>query len=97
MMPTGNDGKGTMGDNPAIQSQTERVATLMTSFLSGRNERTLKAYRQDVKDFRSFMGVRDVNEAARILLGGSHGEANALILEYKASLIDRDLQAATIA
>ena len=68
----------------------------MTSFLSGRNERTLKAYRQDVKDFHSFMGVGDVNEAARILLGGSHGEANALILEYKASLIDRGLQAATI-
>ena len=83
-------------DNPAIQSKAERVSTLMTSFLSGRNERTLKAYRQDVKDFRSFMGVGDVNEAARILLGGSHEEANALILEYKASLIDRDLQAATI-
>ena len=95
MTPTGNDGKGTMRDNPAIQFEGERVSALMTSFLSERNERTLKAYRQDVKDFRSFMGVRDVNEAARILLGGCHEDANALILEYKASLIDRDLQAAT--
>jgi len=83
-------------DNPAKQSQAERVAILMTSFLSGRNERTLKAYHQDVKDFHSFMGVRDVDEAAQIFLGGSHGEANALILEYRDSLIDRGLQVDTI-
>lgn len=72
------------------------AARLVTAFLAGRNERTMKAYSQDLEDFRAFLDVCDVAAAARRLTGGGHGEANALALAYKAHLVGRGLAAATI-
>ena len=82
--------------NRTLQSKTQKSAALVASFLSGRNERTVQAYRQDLEDFRAFAGAGDVDEAARLLLSGGHGEANALALAYKSSLVNRGLQAATV-
>ncbi len=69
---------------------------LIQSFLSGRNQKTIKAYRQDLEDFRQFLKASTVDEAAQILLSNGHGQANALALAYKTNLIDRGLQAATV-
>ncbi len=69
---------------------------LMDAFLAGRNERTLAAYRRDLEDFRAFVDAPSSDEAARILLSGSHGEANAAALGYRAHMTERGLQAATI-
>lgn len=80
----------------SVQSQAERTAALVGAFLSGRNERTVQAYKQDIEDFRTFTGAGDANHAARLLLSGNHGDANALALAYKASLMERGLQAATV-
>lgn len=76
--------------------RANKAAALVASFLAGRNERTLRAYRNDLEDFRSFLGAVDVDEAARIVLSRGHGEANALVLAYRADLVGRKLQAATI-
>ena len=54
------------------------------------------AYRADLEDFRASVGVANIGEAAGQLLSVSHGEANAAALAYKAHLVDRGLQAATI-
>lgn len=69
---------------------------LIESFLSGRNKKTIQAYRQDLEDFKTFLNAATLDEAAKIILSSSHGQANALALSYKAYLIDRGLQAATI-
>lgn len=50
-----------------------KVSDLMSAFLSGRSTRTLKAYSQDLVDFRSFAGARTTEEAARSLLSQGHG------------------------
>lgn len=81
---------------PAPVERANKAAALVASFLAGRNERTLRAYRADLEDFRSFLKAEDADEAARILLSGGHGGANALVLAYRADLLDRKLQAATI-
>jgi integrase/recombinase XerC len=81
---------------PAPVERTNKAAALVASFLAGRNERTLRAYRNDLEDFRSFLEAVDVDEAARILLSCGHGEANALVLSYRADMVARKLQAATI-
>jgi len=69
---------------------------LVHSFLSGRNEKTVKAYGRDLEDFREFVGAKDINAAAELLLSRGHGEANALVLKYKADMIERKLQPPTV-
>jgi len=69
---------------------------LLGAFLAGRNPRTLAAYRQDLEDFRAFMGAETSEEAAGLLLSHGHGEANAAALAYRAHLMERKLAAATV-
>jgi hypothetical protein len=72
------------------------LSRLLEAFLDGRNERTLAAYRADLEGFRAFLGAATVGEASSRLLSGSHGEANAAAIAYKAHMTARRLQAATI-
>lgn len=69
---------------------------LAKAFLAGRTPLTVDAYRRDLEDFARFLGVPDVEAAARTLIGRGHGEANALALEYRAHLVERGLQATTV-
>lgn len=69
---------------------------LVDAFLRARNPRTIEAYRRDLEDFRLFVAVATIDDAAGMLLGRGHGEANALALAYKGHLADRRLAAATI-
>jgi integrase/recombinase XerC len=69
---------------------------LIKAFLRGRNRRTIEAYRADLEDFRAFLGASSIDDASKILLSKRPGEANALALAYKTSLIERGLQAATV-
>lgn len=69
---------------------------LIDAFLSGRNERTIRAYRQDLEDFRVFMKAETLDGAAKALLSRGHGEANGLTLEYRTALLGRGLSPATV-
>lgn len=69
---------------------------LVAAFLAGRNPRTLAAYRQDLENFRAFVGAEDLSQAAELLLTRGHGEANALGLDYRTSLLERGLSPATV-
>jgi len=69
---------------------------LVEAFLAGRSPHTLLAYRRDLGDFALFVGAGDAETAARLLVEHGHGEANALALSYRAHLVDRGLQAATV-
>ncbi|HEV2692327.1 MAG TPA: tyrosine-type recombinase/integrase [Verrucomicrobiae bacterium] len=84
--------------NPTFSSKGEavKIADLLSAFLSGRSPRTLKAYGQDLADFKSFLKTKNTEEAARTLLSQGHGKANLLLLEYRTSLTARGLQSATI-
>jgi integrase/recombinase XerC len=72
------------------------VARLVEAFFSGRNARTLEAYRRDLEDFRAFTKTSTVDEAARALLAHGAGAGNELALRYRASLMERGLAAATV-
>jgi len=74
----------------------EDAARLVDAFLAGRNARTLRAYRQDLEDFRAFVGAVDLDDAAARLMSQGQGNANGTALAYKASLRDRELSPATI-
>jgi len=74
--------------------------SLIESFLSGRNERTIEAYSDDLKNFCSFLRLNTkvvtLDDAAKILLGHGHGWANSLALKYKTHMLDKGLAPATI-
>lgn len=80
-----------------ISSQLSLDASgLVASFLSGKNALTLKAYSRDLAHFTKFVGVAELVDAARLLLGKTQGQANALALSYKAQLVDEGRAPATI-
>jgi integrase/recombinase XerC len=72
------------------------LSRLLEAFFAGRKERTIPAYRADLEDFRAFVGAATMGEASSRLLSGSHGVANAAAIAYKAHMMARRLQAATI-
>src|SRR5262249_54756984 len=57
---------------------------------------TIKAYQADLEDFRAFVQAPNLDQATTLLLGRGLGQANALVLDYKARLIERKLTPATI-
>lgn len=69
---------------------------LLSAFLSDKSPRTLEAYRRDLVDFQTFLGVSSLTEASRALLSAGPGQANLLSLHYKQHLHDRNLQPTTI-
>jgi integrase/recombinase XerC len=69
---------------------------VVAAFLSGRSERTQRAYAQDLADFARFLAAESPADAARQLLTATPGDANALTLRYRAELLARGLTPATI-
>jgi integrase/recombinase XerC len=70
--------------------------SLLAAFLAGRTETTLRAYAADLKDFAGFLGFADPVLAVQQLLSTGPGQANSLVLGYKADLLNRKLKAATV-
>jgi len=78
-----------------LVSATE-TSRLVSTFLSGRSQRTIDAYQRDLEDFRQYLGAVSVDAAARLLLASAHGTANATALDYRTHLLNRGLQPSTI-
>ena len=68
---------------------------LVIAWLSGRSEKTVRAYRRDLEDFSRFIGAKSIDQAASALIGRGQGPANALALAYKHDLKARGLQPTT--
>lgn len=65
-----------MSPNPVVTTQTlpaaePHVADLIKAFLSGKSQKTIHAYRQDLISLSEFLNVSSIDEAARMVLGGS--------------------------
>src|SRR3954451_24153143 len=69
---------------------------VVATFFAGRNERTLRAYRHDLDDFTRFTGQTSIASAARHLFALPAFEANVLAINYRADLLGRRLQPASV-
>ena len=85
----------TIATSPALPAKQD-AASLVKAFLSGKSERTIEAYGQDLATFADFVGAATLEEAAKLLLYTSHGQANSLGLAYRATLLERGLSPATV-
>lgn len=83
-------------DPAPVTATAAAAAQLVEAFLAGRKATTLQAYRQDLEDFRAFVGTATSADAAAVLLAHGHGAANGLGLAYRAALVDRGLSPATV-
>lgn len=81
---------------PPLVGGSAAAETLVQSFLAGRNERTLRAYRHDLTDFATFVGAPSIPAAAQQLFGHGQFEANVIALNYRADLLRRGLQPASV-
>ncbi len=81
---------------PSISLSKNPYQELINSFLSGRNKKTIEAYRQDLGDFKAFIGADSLDDAAKKLLSSSQGQANYTALQYRTSMVDKNLASATI-
>lgn len=70
--------------------------SIVAAFLAGRRPTTLRAYRQSLADFAAWLGVPGVGDAARVILTGTHGDANRTAHAYASALRERGLSAATV-
>ena len=69
---------------------------LVERFLDRRKASTLRAYRQDLSDFQSYMAAHSPEAAAGYLIAHGAGEANALVLSYQSDLHARGLAPSTV-
>ena len=82
---------------PALpRSRKATPREILAAFLRGRNEETLKAYRRDWEDFAAFLELNSSEEACAYLLSLDQGDANAVALGYRSSLVERRLKVATV-
>lgn len=70
---------------------------LYETWLAGRPATTRAAYRAAWLDFARFLAQPTPGAAADLLVRGEAGQANAVVLGFKAALLDRDLAPTTIA
>lgn len=81
---------------PPMKSVPFAADKLLSAFVAGRCPATMKAYNRDLADFAAFVNVNSVDAAAATLLGGGQGEANRIVLDYRAHLESRGLAPATV-
>lgn len=81
---------------PAAITTSPDTAALVDAFLAGKSTRTIAAYRADLTDFAAFVNAATLDDAARALFAGGAGAANLTALNYRASLMERGMAAATI-
>ncbi|MDX2471877.1 MAG: tyrosine-type recombinase/integrase [SAR324 cluster bacterium] len=74
----------------------EQSALLLKAFYQNKSPATLKAYRQDLEDFRSFLNSATLEQAAQALLTQPHGQANLLALNFKEWLKEKGLSPTSI-
>jgi integrase/recombinase XerC len=74
----------------------QSIASLVNTFLKGRNANTLSAYRADLLEFSAYLNSPDIITSVATLFSLSHGSANLLMLNYKNSLKERGLKSASV-
>ena len=78
------------------RTTSEDLNSLLKTFFEGLREQTVKAYRSDLEDFRTFINVDSLEAAADHLFSSGHGFANQIAFSYRAHLINSGRQSTTI-
>ena len=75
---------------------TPAADQLVKAFLAGRTPRTMEAYAEDMARFAKHLAVETAGQAMGHLISLSPGEGNAVLLGYRAAMVDSGLSPATV-
>lgn len=78
----------------AVESSS--ALRLYEAFLAGRSKHTRDAYSRDLADFATYVGMASPGPAISHLLSLTAGDANGLLLSYRAHMTEAGLTPATI-
>jgi integrase/recombinase XerC len=81
---------------PSAVAAVDTGSRLYEAFLAGRTAQTRRAYAADLADFAAYVGEASGAAVLAHVSALGHGEANGLLLGYRASLVDKGLTPATI-
>jgi integrase/recombinase XerC len=81
---------------PVVGFDAAAARQLIDDFYAGRKGTTLTAYRQALDDFSAFLQADCSSTAAKWFLSAGQGGANAIVLRFRADMVQRDLAASTI-
>jgi integrase/recombinase XerC len=70
---------------------------VLFAWLAGRKPDTLRAYARDLEHFARYLKAPSAAAAVELLLAGGSGQANAIVLGYRAAMAEQELATATIA
>lgn len=79
-----------------LSDPESNMGALVQHAFEGLTPNTLRAYSKGWDDFGVYLGFHDRAQAAMKLIRSNHGQANALVLGYRAHLLERKLQPSTI-
>lgn len=82
--------------NGSLITKEEKLKTLADSFLRGRKQTTHDAYQRDLGSFAEYLGVNDIQKACEMFVTQSHGDANAIALNFKAYMKEKGLAPTSI-
>ena len=80
----------------ALTERAPDAHRLIERWMEGRSPNTVRAYGRDLAHFSTWRGTANVGEAITALIGGSMGEANELIHQYRGVMLDAGLAPATV-
>lgn len=72
------------------------IEGIVKNAFEGLGEDTLRSYGKSWDDFTHFLKAGGRGEAALLLIRGGAGQANAIVMKYKADLIGRNLAPSTV-
>lgn len=79
---------------PALRIPTRQH--VLDAIAAGMNPNTRRAYAKGIRDFAAYLATEDPYLAVDTLLGLSRGDANGLVLGYRASMLDKGLSSSTV-
>lgn len=84
-------------DKPDQLQNDVTVTQLVEDFFSNKSEKTVQAYKEDLRNFSDWIGAQSIQIMAETLLHCPPGKANSLAIQYKSYLKnERDLSPSTI-
>lgn len=86
----------TAPDSTAVLAPADAPTRLYQAFLSGRRPNTLAAYSRDLAEFAAFVGAASGPSGLAHVMQLPHGDANGVLLAYRAAMLDSGLTPATI-
>lgn len=83
-------------DPKGLVDRKSALKGLLENALEALKPSTRLAYRKGLSEFASYLGIPDAQSVVAHIAGLKHGDANAIVFEYRSHLLKRELENSTV-